>query len=352
MFELTLAVAIVVAASATCSLFEAVLYSVPLGHIEKLVEGKSRAGKVLQRLRQEVDAPITAILSLNTISNTAGAAIAGAIAARVLGAGNVVYFSAVFTIIILLFAEILPKTIGVTFNRTLAPLIAIPLQGLVIVFRPAVWAIGLVTKLISSQRSESDISQEELIVLARLGLKAGSLDPDEVRVIENILSLRNTSAKAVMTPRTVLFALQAETTVEEVFHDKRSWAYSRVPVYDESVDDVVGVVFRRDIMAAVAEDKKDLKVEELMKPVHFVLMTMKLDKVLQRFLELGQHMFAVIDEFGGLSGVVTLEDVLEEILGREIVDEFDEVADMRELAKKRRAAARQRGQDAKERKRT
>lgn len=338
MIELTIAVGIVVVTSATCSLFEAVLYSVPVGHIQSLVEKKNRAGLIFQRLREQVDAPITAILSLNTVANTAGAAIAGAIAARVLGTDKVVFFSIFFTVVILLFAEVVPKTVGVVYSRPLVPFIAFPLQGLVVLFRPIIWGCGLLTKTIAGARSEESISQEELVMLARLGLKAGSLERDEVQVIENILSLRTKSAQDVLTPRTVLYALNSDVTVAEAFKDKQSWTYSRIPVYFEDLDDVTGIVYRRDILSAVAEDKDALTVTEIMKSVHFVLMTMKLDHVLRLFLERGEHMFAVIDEFGGLSGVITLEDILEEILGKEIVDEFDEVTDMRELARQRREA--------------
>lgn len=340
MFALAICVLVVVVTSAMCSLFEAVLYSVPVGHIETLVASKSRAGRLLKKLRAEVDAPITAILSLNTIANTAGAAIAGWLAGQALGAHNVVYFSIFFTVAILLLSEVIPKTVGVVYSRPLAAFVALPILGLVTLFRPVIWVLRLITRYISGDPSSEIVSVEEIKVMVRLGHKTGSLDEDELGVIENIMSLGTKTAEDVLTPRTVLYAVQGDQTVGEVFRDKGSWTYSRLPVYFEDLDDVAGIVFRRDILTAAGHDRDDVAIKDIMRPVHFVLMTMRLNKVLAMFLERGEHMFAVIDEFGGLEGVITLEDVLEEILGKEIVDEFDVVPDMRELARKRREAAR------------
>jgi CBS domain containing-hemolysin-like protein len=180
-------------------------------------------------------------------------------------------------------------------------------------------------------------------MLARLGIRSGDIEADHGIVIQNVLSLEDKTAREIMTPRTVVFALDAKLTVEDAH--ARGILHSRIPVCDGDLDDVVGIVHRRDIVAAVADDRHALVLEALMKPVHFVLETTTVDRLLRMFLDRRQHMFVVLDEFGGLCGVVTLEDVLEEILGREIVDEFDEVPDMRELAhQRRRAAVRKRGE--------
>lgn len=330
------AVLIVVATSATCSLFEAVLYSVPVSHIEALVHSNKRAGRLLRKLRERVDEPITAILSLNTIANTAGASVAGAMAARVLGVDSIIYFSIVFTFLILFFAEVIPKTIGVAYARPVSPFVAAPIRVLVILFYPLIRATGLVTRLIAGQRGSESISPEELVLMAKLGLRSGALDKREVAVIQNILALDTKVARDIVTPRTVLFALKVDQTVGDVWRDKGVWPHSRAPVYGRDLDDVLGLVHRPDLLAAVAQDRLDMPLRDLMKPIVFVPETVRLDKLLQRFLRRGQHMVGVVDEFGGLAGVVTLEDVLEEILGQEIVDEFDEVADMQELARKRR----------------
>lgn len=336
MIDLIITVAAVILISAMCSLFEAVLYSVPLSHVEALAEEKHLSGRILKRLRQNVDRPITAILTLNTIANTAGAAIAGAIAAKVLGSTWVGLFSGLLTFGILFFSEIIPKTIGVVFSRTLAPVIARPLLVMVWILMPFVWGAGFVTRLIGRRETDHAISPGEILVMAKMGLRRGVIEKDEMEVIQNIIALRDTRVRQVMTPRTVLFTLSHELTVAEAAENKRLINYSRIPVYFKDNEDIGGVVHRRDILAAVAQNDDDVKLSEIIKPVHFVLDKWRLNRVLKMFLERREHMFVVIDEYGGLSGVVTLEDVLEEILGREIVDEFDHTADLQTIAQKRR----------------
>ncbi len=336
MTALFLTVAAVIAVSAMCSLFEAVLYSVPASHVESLVEAKRPAGRLLKQLRSNVDQPITAILSLNTISNTAGAALAGALATRAFGDQWFVAFSAVFTLAILLFSEVFPKTAGVVYSRPLAKLVARPLQALVWLFMPLIRLARLATRVIAGGRESDEVSGEEIAVMARLGTRAGAIHEDQAMVIENILSLESKTVNQVMTPRTVLFTLAGERTVEEAYRDLGVLTYSRIPVYTESNENVVGIAHRRDILAAVAHDQLDKKLEELVKPVHFVLEQTNLSRVLALLLERSEQLFVALDEFGGLAGVITLEDVLEEILGKEIVDEFDQVTDLRELAMSRR----------------
>ena len=347
MLELAIAVGAAVGISAMCSVFEAVLYSVPIGHIESLAQEGRKTGRILRSLRADVDRPIAAILSLNTIANTAGASVAGAAAAKVFGSDWVGYFSAAFTLAILLFSEVIPKTVGVVYTRALAPLVARPVLVLVWVLRPLIWLTGLVTQLVAHGQTRSDhVSEDELLVMARLGLKSGSLDAHEADVIENILSLESKAVKEIMTPRTVISSLSANLTLREVKDLDDSFVHSRVPVYDKDADDVVGMVHRRDVLKAMAEGELDATLESMMRPVDFVAESVSVDRVLRMFLERRQHLLVVIEEFGGLSGLITLEDVLEEILGREIVDEFDPAADMRELARDRRrrtAAKRQAG---------
>jgi len=338
MAELVVIVVIVVGISAMCSLFEAVLYAVPLSHVESLAAAGRSTGRILQRLRRNVDRPITAILSLNTIANTAGAAVAGAAALKVFGAAWLVYFSAFFTLLILLFSEVIPKTAGVTFSRPLAGLIARPLQLMVWVFAPLIWLTRFATRLVSRGHEEQRISAEELIVMARLGEKSGGIDEHEAKVIHGILSLEGKTVRQIMTPRTVMFSLSARMTLKEVQEEVGMLNYSRVPLYDEHREDIVGVVHRREVLAALAEGRGETHLEEVMRPVEFVSELLSLERLLELFLARRKHLAVVLDEFGGLAGLVTLEDVLEEILGQEIVDEFDQVPDMRELARRRRQA--------------
>ena len=339
MVELFIAVGVVVGVSAACSLLEAVLYAVPVSHIETMAASGSRAGHALQKLRKDVDRPIAAILSLNTIANTAGAAVAGAIAARVLGAEWLILFSAVFTLIILLFSEVLPKTAGVTFSRPLSALVAQPLQALVTVFTPLIFLTRLMTKLVNGERNPDQISDDELIVMSRLGLKSGAIDHGEHEVIKGILQLENKNARQIMTPRGVIFSLPASVNVRDVHEQNGTLDHSRIPVYDDGPEDIVGMVHRRDVLTALADGCDDVKLETLMRPIQFIYDTMPANKVLRFLLERRELMVMAVDEFGGLAGLVTLEDVLEEVLGHEIVDEFDQAVDMRELARRRRREA-------------
>ncbi len=336
MTALIITVTAVIATSAMCSLFEAVLYSVPASHVESLAEAKRSSGRLLKELRSNVDRPITAILSLNTISNTAGAYLAGALAEAALEDWGAFAFPFAFTLSILFFSEILPKTAGVVYSRPLSSLVAPPLKGMVWLFTPLLYLSQQVTRAIAGGRQAEEVSGEEIAVMARLGTRTGVIDEDHGRVIENILSLESKIVSQVMTPRTVLFTLAAGLTVEDAHLEEGVKTYGRIPVWTETRENIIGIVHRQDVLAAVARDELEVTLEDLVQPVHFVLDKTNLSRVLALFLERGEHLFVALDEFGGLAGVVTLEDVMEEILGKEIVDEFDQVPDLRQLAELRR----------------
>ena len=324
MLELTLVVGFVVITSGACSLFEAVLYSVPLSKIAALEQASKPSGPLLRTLRTQVDRPIAAILSLNTIANTGGAALAGAIASSVLGSVWIGYFSAAFTLIILLISEIIPKTAGVIYASHLAGPIARPLTTLVRVCTPIIWISRLITRLVAAKYDVDRVSDEDLLLMVRRGLRTGDLQPHEADVISNVLALETKSAAQIMTPRTVLFSLRASIPLAEAAADNHLMQHSRIPIYEDNQDDIIGVVHRRDILRAAAKDQFTTSLDDLMHPVHFVAETVKLDQLLRTFLGQRQHLIVVTDEFGSVTGIVTLEDVLEEILGREIIDEFDE----------------------------
>ncbi|MEE2791804.1 MAG: hemolysin family protein [Acidobacteriota bacterium] len=336
MLELTLVVGFVVITSGACSLFEAVLYSVPLSKIAALEQASKPSGPLLRTLRTQVDRPIAAILSLNTIANTGGAALAGAIASSVLGSVWIGYFSAAFTLIILLVSEIIPKTIGVMYASHLAGSIARPLTMLVRFCRPIIWVSRLVTQLVAANRESDHVTDEELLLMVRRGLSTGDLQPHEADVISNVLALETKSAAQIMTPRTVLFTLQANIPLAKAAADDHLLQHSRIPIYEDNPDDIIGVVHRRDILRAAAKDQFTTSLDDLMHPVHFVAETVKLDQLLRTFLGQRQHLIVVTDEFSSVAGIVTLEDVLEEILGREIIDEFDQVVDLRAFARQQR----------------
>jgi CBS domain containing-hemolysin-like protein len=337
LYQLVIAAGFAIVISAICSIFEAALYSVPASHIEVLTRAGKRSGRLLKKLKADIHRPITAILTLNTVANTMGAAVAGASAAAVFGDQYLVLFSIMFTIAILLFSEILPKTMGVAYCRSLAPVIALPLTWLVRLLAPVIWIIRSITRLIPAKGEEMLVSAEEIQATVAMSRASGKIDLQQERVIRNILALREKTVRQVMTPRTVTFSLSEHLTVEEAMQFKEKWSFhSRAPVYDADPDDVVGIVLSKDILLQASEGKEELKLTELMHPVHFVPESAPLNKVLIDFFEKRSHLFVVVDEYGSVTGVISLEDILEEIMGQEIMDESDRTRDMRELARRKR----------------
>lgn len=339
MAALIITVLLAAGISALCSTTEAMLYSVPWTYIEKMREKGSRAGQLMYAMRSNINQPITAVLTLNTVANTAGASIAGALAASALGAEYMPAFAVVFTVLILVAGEILPKTLGVAYAEPLSMILAYPLRFLIIALQPVTWVSGLITRLITPPHSGPEATEDDIRVMASLSRKTGGIQQYEETAIRNILSLDQKRVEDVMTPRTVVFSLPADTLVNEAYNNKNFWHFSRIPVYADNNEDVVGLVSRREVALHMGENHADATLGQIMRPIHFVLESLTLDKVLTEFLESRQHLFAVLDEYGGLAGVISLEDVLEEMLGREIVDETDVAPDMREAARQRRAAA-------------
>lgn len=338
MEELVLAVAFALGVSAMCSLFEAVLYSVPFSYIETLSRKGSRAGALFKRMRENVERPISAILTLNTVANTLGAAVAGAAAVAVFGKAWLGVFSVAFTLGILLFSEIIPKTVGVRYNRFLSQIVALPIYLLQWILWPVTWATSWITRWLGPSRAPGGISAEEIQVMARMGRRMGAIHGMEETVIRNILALRGVRARDIMTPRTVVFGLDKDLTLEKVRARSLQWPWphSRVPVYQEDIEHIVGIVQRREVLAALADGRQGLRLSELMRPAHFVPETLTTDRLLQDFIERREHLFVVVDEYGGVAGVVSLEDVFEEILGQEIVDESDLAEDLQRVAQQRR----------------
>ncbi|MBO6171540.1 MAG: HlyC/CorC family transporter [Desulfovibrio sp.] len=337
MLTLVLAVAVAVSVSFTCSLLETVLYSVPWSAIERLRRSGGKAGKLLFRLRSEVDKPIAAVLTLNTIANTAGATIAGAAFLAVFGPEYMTVFAAGFTILILAFGEIVPKNLGVVQAERLAPLLARPLSILVRVMGPLLQLTSLISQLVAKPSSSGPvISEDDIRAVTSLSRQAGRIKPYEEAFVRNVLSLDQKRVHEIMTPRTVVFELPETLTVEEAYSEPRTWHFSRIPVYGDDNEDIVGFVERRTMGRCVQEGRENLTLADIMRPAHFILETQTLDVLLHELLAARVHLFTVLDEYGGLAGVVSLEDVLEEILGREIVDESDKVDDLRALARQRR----------------
>ncbi|WP_243547162.1 hemolysin family protein [Pseudodesulfovibrio tunisiensis] len=336
MLELVLAVSLAVFVSMFCSVAEAALYAMSWSDIEKLKRSGKRSARTLEALRTDIEAPITAILTLNTVAHTAGAAVAGWAWAALYGKETLWLFTFAFTVIILIFTEILPKTLGVVFRNQIAPVLAGPLRWLVLIFRPVVAVVVVVSRAFHGKHAGPDHTEEDIKAVAALTRRSGVIKAYEEKTIRNILSLDYKTVEQIMTPRTVVFSLPADMTVAQARAENPTWPHSRVPVYGDDPEDIVGLVSRRRVLECLADGKGDSTMADIMREVRFVLETLTLEKVLLKFLGSRQHLFVVLDEYGGLAGVVSLEDVLEEILGSEIVDETDQVVDMREFARAQR----------------
>ena len=338
MLTLALAVGVAVLISFSCSLAEAALYAVPWAAVERLRNEGKKSGQLLFKMRTEVDKPIAAILTLNTVANTAGSTVAGAAFLAVYGSAHMALFATAFTIIILAFGEIVPKTLGVAHAEGVARFLARPLALLIKLLSPLLWLTGLITRMLSPASSGPQVSEDDIRSMASLSRQAGSIQPYEENFIRNVLALDQKRVYDIMTPRIVVFSLPDTLTVAEAYRDPRIWHFSRIPVYGDDNEDLVGIIERRTLGRLFAENKKDMILGDIMRPLRFVQESQTLDMLLREFLTSRLHLFAVLDEYGGLAGVVSLEDVLEEILGREIMDESDNVADLRALARERRRA--------------
>ena len=314
-----------------CSLLEAVILSVTHSQIGMLVKTNPKQGKMLQKLKDDINRPLAAILTLNTISHTLGAAGMGAQVLYLYGSGAVAIASAVLTFCILVFSEILPKTIGAYFCRSLAIPSAYLIRFLMVIAFPFVWLSNTLSKRISSK--EDKVSREEIAAMAEMGEDEGSIDEQESDIIENLFRLKEIQIEDILTPRSVIYAFEDTQTVGKIMDSTEDIIFSRIPVFNDNIDNVIGMVYKDNLLETMADDYFEKSMSELIEPVEQVYEKESVETVLNKFIKNRSHMFIVKDEFGGTTGIVTLEDCIETLLGVEIMDESDEVADMRKLAK-------------------
>ena len=331
-----LSVAVVLAVSAICSLSEAALYSIRMPYVRELADTGSRAGKILEGFKRNMEQPITAILIVNTAANTAGAAVAGAQARLLFGELALFWFSAIFTLCVLFFSEILPKIAGVTYRRSVARAVSVPLDMVVRSLHPLVWLSRQAARVLKTDEEQALAPEAEVHQIAALSAEEGSILPIEAELVKNVLRLNEVQARDIMTPRTVVFKLAAERTVREVA-DGLASAHSRIPIFaGDDPEDLIGWVLRADVLTRLAAGEDDIDVDvplsALAKPLGFVPEAAPGHLLLNEFLKRRTHILAVADEYGGVAGIVTLEDVLESLLGEEIVDETDSVVDLRKAA--------------------
>lgn len=318
--------------SALCSTLEATLLSTPLSYITGLEDQGVKGAKRLKKLKQHSDRPISAILCLNTIANTVGASIVGSLVYEVYGDAIVGIFSTVFTLAILIFSEIIPKTIGTSYWRTLALPASAIINGMIFITFPLVWVLEKLTRLISSRSTQISVSREDISAMVSVATEEDVIEKEEKKMIQNLLKLDELTAHEIMTPSAVVEMAEGNMTIREFYDSELS--HSRIPVYDEENDEyVIGYVLRQEILEKMAEDKFSTRLNDIIRPILSFSEEDSVADIWEKFLEKKEHISVILDEYGSVRGIVTLEDVIETMLGHEIVDEKDEVVDMQEYAK-------------------
>ena len=315
-----------------CSLLESFILSVTHSHISLVVKDRPALGKKLSNFKENINRPLSAILSLNTIANTVGAASVGATALIEFGSSWVAIVSGILTLSILIFSEIIPKTVGALYWKKLLVPATFAIQVLIFITYPLVVFLELLSKWLANDGNEDKVSREEVIAMAELGEDEGTIEESESTVIENVLMLDDIPVEEVLTPRSVIFALENTSSVREVLDKYNDIEFSRIPVYEEELDNIIGIVRRHVLLKSKAEDQFDVTMGELAKPIHAVEENDSVGDVLDEFVKRREHLFMVKDQFGQVAGLITLEDAIETLLGVEIVDETDSVVDMRKLA--------------------
>lgn len=321
------------AISFLCSVLESVLMSTPISFITMKEEEGYAPAKRMKTYKQESSRPIAAILSLNTIANTIGAAGVGRQSQIIFGSEWFGLVSAITTILILVFSEIVPKTIGTHGYRHLMGFTASAIRVLIVVMFPFVWLIEKFQKLIAPKDSaDTAVSRDEVSAMANVAEEAGDLEEDENEIIQNVINLDEVKAYNVMTPRVVCAIAPESMSLRAFFKDKRFKSHSRIPVYADNDEYITGYVLRMDVLQLVAEDKFDKTLGEIRRDIASFDEETPMDKVWDEMLEHDEQISIVIDEYGSFQGILTLEDVIETIMGSEIVDERDSVRDMQQLA--------------------
>ncbi|MBN2896183.1 MAG: DUF21 domain-containing protein [Campylobacterales bacterium] len=326
---------IALSVSFLCSVLEAVLLSSTNSYIEsQSKENHHRAFDIMRTLKANIDEPISSILILNTFAHTMGAAGVGAQAQLLFGDEWQTLIAFVLTLLILYFSEIIPKTIGAVYWKKLLKPAAYMISFMIKISYPLVWFSTLITDFISKDNNgSSHYSRDEIMAIVAMGEKEGSILTKESNLIENLLKLKNIKAKDIMTPRSVVFAFEQETTVADAIEDDRMYIHSRIPVYEGSIDNVVGIVFNQTILEESIEEHEERKLKEIVHRVHKVSENVPVSALIDLFVKRKAHLFIVYDSYGQTVGVVSLEDAIETLLGVEIVDEMDEVEDMQAFAK-------------------
>ncbi len=319
-----------------CSLMEAVFLSIPFSYIAKVDRENPRLGRRLHRLKEDTDQSLSAILSLNTIAHTLGAAGAGAQATAIFGNQYVGVISAILTLLILVISEIIPKSLGAAHWRRLVGPVSLALKYLITALFPFVWMSKYITRVFSPKQETEGFCKDEFEAMAEMGEKSGKLRQQEARILRSLFRFNTLKVEDIMTPRTVVFFLEETTDIARVVQDHPDMVFSRIPLVRDTIDQVCGYVMKDEILEAVSRgDAPGTPLSELKREIHSVSEEMLLPDLFDLLINRGIHICLVNDAYGGTAGIVTMEDVVETLLGMEIVDELDEEADMQAFARER-----------------
>lgn len=317
-----------------CSLLESSLLSIPRSHVALLAGEGNRAGKRLSEMKTNVDKPLAAILTLNTIAHTIGAAGVGAEAAIIWGQASIGWVSAAMTLLILVLSEIIPKTLGAAHSKRLAPFTATTTRIMMILTMPIVWSLEWIHRLVGFRRGDNSVSRAELLATMRLGHEAGALNSREYQVVQNLVALRQVKLRDVLTPRSVMFALPAGKPIGELSDERGVYQFARIPVYESTLDQIIGYTTRSDIQWIQQHDRPETTLAEHIKPIRKFAEDDNVADALETMLVHREHIAIVRDNDGNTVGLITLEDAIETMIGVEIVDETDPVVDLQALARR------------------
>lgn len=318
-----------------CSILESVLLSVSMPYVSVLEKKHPKAARLMKHHKMNINKSIASILILNTVANTLGAAGVGAQAGAIFGSTAVLYVSGILTFAILFFSEIIPKTIGALYWKELAPIAAYIIRFFIVITYPIILITLFVTNKISKNRvGMTSLTRAELIETMLMSEGQGEIDEQEADVIENVLQLDEVRAKNILTPRSVVYALEENSSVKEAVEFEGIFQFSRMPVYDKSIDMITGIVLTKKVFQQAVKDNS-IAIREIKKEIFRINKNIPISKVLSLFIKKKEHMFLVVDSYGQTEGIITLEDCIETLLGVEIMDESDTVEDMRELAKQK-----------------
>ncbi len=329
-----------------CSIWEAVLLSITPSYAETLKQTKPLVAKSVEEFKGNVDRPLSAILTLNTIAHTVGAILVGTQAIKIWGAQPISVFGlfdisitglvvpAIMTMAILIISEIIPKTLGANYWKTLTPFTIRSLKAIIFILTPLVWFTQLITKKLKKNKGESVFSRADFTAMARIGTKEGVIEEDESNIIMNLLKFKSVKAVNIMTPRTVVKAAQEGTSIQSFYDDNPTLRFSRIPIFEESKDHITGYFLKDNLLEGLINKDGDKALSSIRRNIMIVNEAFPLPELFSRFIKKKEHIALVVDEFGGMAGIVTMEDVIETLLGMEIVDELDSTTDMQDLARK------------------